>query len=164
VEVAADERSLRRARRFLWAFRLIFYPGAAIIAILLLAGRSAGAENWKELRGHTGQGRVFTVFVDEDNRPQQIVTQIAARCPNNGWWYMLNWHAVSRTRIAFDEDTGKLAASYEFRGRWSNGEEANADAHLRGQVQDDTVTGTLWLADRRGSYFCASGVVSFSAG
>ena len=44
VADAEYERSARSARRFLWAFRLIFYPGAALVAFLLLTGSGDGEE------------------------------------------------------------------------------------------------------------------------
>ena len=93
----------RRAKRVIWTFRLIFYPGAAIIAILLLTG-SDGANDFMTLRGKTAQGREFTLWVDED-RPAQFVTVIAAKCPYGGDWYWLNWRRTDRNRVWFHDDT-----------------------------------------------------------
>jgi hypothetical protein len=50
-----DERTLRRARRVIWTFRLIFYPGALIVVLSLLGVRSESQS--QVLTGTTGQGR-----------------------------------------------------------------------------------------------------------
>lgn len=163
MEVAEDERSLRRARRWIWAFRLIFYPGAAIIAILLLTA-SGGSKASPPLEGRTGQGETFRIWFNDDDRPAQFLTRINTRCPDTGWWYHLDWHRIDATRISFDEDTGAVSAAYEWQGRWSDTVPANLEAHLEGRVDDDQVTGTLRLVDHRPGMTCDSGVVSFSAG
>jgi hypothetical protein len=165
VEAADDERSLRRARRFIWAFRLIFYPGAAIIAILLLAGRSgADTEHLKVLQGRTSQGETFTLWIDDDHRPRQFYTSIRATCPDGGR-YVFDWHRVDADRIAFDEHTGTIDAAWMGRGTWSNGVPRDAYARLQGHLlDDDTVRGTLRLLDHRRGYDCDSGPVTLAAG
>jgi hypothetical protein len=165
VEVAEPEleQMARRAKRAVWAFRLIFYPGAAIIALLLLTSRGAAADPPVPLVGHTGQGEKLTFMLDDDHRPDVFYTRLTATCPDTGWQYTLLWHRVDGDRIAFDKDTGKMSAVYTFQGRWSDGVPANAEARMNGHLDDDRVTGTLRFIDHRDGFECDSGAVSFSA-
>jgi hypothetical protein len=152
VEVADDERTLRRARRFIWAFRLIFYGGAAIIALLLLTG---GSDANEPLIGKTGQGREFAMQFDGD-RPMWFETSIRGRCPR-GDGAMHHWASTQRLEVR----DGVIWAETTKPSRWSTGT-GELTMRLRARVDDDAVTGTLWLTNRIGSYVCA-GETDFSA-
>ena len=81
------EQDLRRARRALWAFRLVFYPGAVIAAVLLLAGRSEG-ETATFLDGTTSQRAPVELRLEGDT-PTSFGTRAKLRCPGGGWW--ISW-------------------------------------------------------------------------
>jgi hypothetical protein len=169
VEAADDERTLRRARKVVWAFRLIFYPGAAIAAFLLLTAGGGGTavqtgpsiDELTELRGRTAQRSEFILRTHE-GRPRHFKTAITAACPD-GSKYTLDWYRVDADRIDFDEDTGAIDAELAMQGKWSDGVPMDYDAHLNGRLDGDAVTGTLRLVDQRDGYVCDSGPVSFSA-
>ena len=170
MEASDDERTLRRVRRVIWAFRLIFYPGAAIAAFLLFTGGgSSGSavdsgpsyDELAALRGRTGQHVEF-MFWTYEGRPQRFRTEITATCPG-GLPYTLNWVRVDKDRIEFDENTGAVDARLAMQGTWSNGAPMDYDAHLNGRLRGDTIKGLLRLVDHRDGFDCDSGDVSFSA-
>jgi hypothetical protein len=164
VEVADAEyeRTARRARRFLWAFRLIFYPGAALVAFLLLTGSGNGdGEDLTALNGRTARGAEFLLWT-HDGEPRQFHTKITAVCPD-GSEYTLDWLRMDSDRISFDKRSGTVDAAWMWRGTWSNGVPADAYARLRGRLDGGAVRGTLRLIDHRAGYDCDSAAVSFSA-
>jgi hypothetical protein len=68
-----------RARRTLWAIRLILYPALAIGVVLLLVGRSSGGEPARRwLDGTTSAGGQIQVEMDGD-RPVPTTTASATR-------------------------------------------------------------------------------------
>jgi hypothetical protein len=144
----------RRARRALWAFRLIFYPAAALCAWLLLAGNSDAKG---PLIGRTQQGHEFVIQLDGD-RPLWFETAITETC-GSGHEFTRTW----ATSQPFHARGGVLEFEDTSRSRWSNGQYGTRSVRLRARVDHDGVTGTLWLTDRLGPYDCASGAVSFSA-
>ena len=152
---------LRRARRALWAFRLIFYPGAVLVAVLLLTGRSEGEV--RVLKGKTSQGLDFALRIDENGQPGRIATAFRTQCPAGPWvmtWVpygpfhlkdgVLKMHEVTTHRYAYHQQTSRRVVTFDAR------------------VDDGKVHGTASAVEEFdgpdwGRYSCASGTVSFSA-
>jgi hypothetical protein len=153
VEAADAELTLRRARRFVWAFRLIFYPGAALVAFLVLS-RSSGPEGLA--RGTTQQGYEFVMQFDGD-RPLWFETSITERCPA-GQEATQHWASTQRLEVR----DGVLDVETTAATTWSTGT-GEVTMRLRARVDDGAVTGTLWVSDRFGDYVCEAGPVTVSA-
>jgi hypothetical protein len=149
------ENDLRRARRALWAFRLIFYPGAVIVALLLLSARStAGEEQPRAGTGETSQRRPIALQV-RDGHVTRFITQIEATCPD-GRSYKYAWTA--------DYIGAGGHVRERFGRRWNDGVVADVNLTMRARVDHGVVTGTLRMLEKRPDvYDCDSGVVSFSA-
>ena len=157
VPEAELERTARRARRVVWAFRLIFYPTALILLLGLLAARSArsGPET-RTLEGRTDQGRAFTLTLVDD-QPTRITTTVLSHC-------------LSGQKSSYTWDTGHftlrghtLAAEEVRPQRWSNGSTGTATMRLYGQLDGDAVRGSMTLRQQLRDYVCV-GTAGFSAG
>jgi hypothetical protein len=146
---------IRRARRILWAFRLIFYSGAAVIAVLLLTG---GKDPDLPLKGETSQGHTFVMGIDGD-RPLWFETAITETCPS-GRTYTHAWSSAEQLSVR----DGFLAVKAVGPVKWSGGESGTRTMYLSAHVDHDGATGTLWMTDTLGAYACESGDVTFSAG
>jgi hypothetical protein len=154
VEVADDGRTLRRARRFIWAVRLIFYPGAAIVAFLVLTSGGSGP---KGLRiGSTQQGHEFVMQFDGD-RPIWFETSITEQCPS-GRGATQYWASTQRLEVR----DGVLDVEKVEPSRWSTGT-GTVTMRLRARVDDDAVTGTVRVTDQFGRYVCEA-ETDFSVG
>jgi hypothetical protein len=166
------ERTARRARRVLWAVRLLFYSGAALTAFLLLTGGGEAGDERTWLTGRTDQGEAVRVWV-RDGEPMQVRTTLVGTCPDGSEWTH-TWQFGSLTyphplKREGDVYVGRQTyeESYEseygpFTGR--------SELTLRAHVDDGEVTGRLWLVqtnwydDRPARrYPCKSGAVDFSA-
>ena len=154
MEVADDERTLRRARRVIWAFRLIFYPGAAIVAFLVLTGGRSGPEGLRG--GKTQQGFEFVMEFDGD-RPIWFETSITEQCPS-GHEATQHWASTQGLEVR----DGVLDVEKVEPSRWSTGT-GTVTMRLRARVDEDGVTGTLWVRDQIRDYVCEAGPVTFSA-
>jgi hypothetical protein len=157
VEVADAERTLRRARRFLWAFRLIFYPGAVITALLLLTGGRAG-DSLPDglLTGRTEDGSEFVLQYSGD-RPLWFETWIKARCAD-GHEYAQRLASSQPIRVRGDA----IQLTETQVSRWTHGT-GRLNMRLRAHVDGDAVTGTLDMTEWNGPYVCEAGPVTFSA-
>jgi hypothetical protein len=154
---------LRRARRALWAFRLVFYPSAVLVAVLALASRSDGdVHTW--LDGTTSQGMSFELRIDGDGRPVGVGTAFKTQCP--GGIYTVRWWPRGPFRL----DDGALRIrettthQYDFYDQTSR-----RIVTLDARVDDGAVRGTATVVEHFdgpywGRYLCESGPVTFSAG
>jgi hypothetical protein len=159
------ERMARRVRRVVWAFRLIFYPGALVVALLLLSARSSGDVPSTWLDGRTDQRHSFTMRLDDD-RPAYLKTTVVATCADGDEltrvWRMR--HRPPDAPFVFDDHT--LSVTMEQDVVYDDGQNRPVTMRLRARVEDDSVTGKMWMVTRRGSarpYDCEAGPVSFSA-
>jgi hypothetical protein len=153
---------IRRARRALWAFRLIFYPGAVLVAVLLLTGRSEGEV--RVFEGKTSQGLDFGLRIDKNEQPGRIATAFRTRCPGGPW--VIVW--VPYGPFHLEDGVLKLRRTtthrYTYGGQTSR-RVVTFEAHIDGGRVRGTATaveefdGPVW-----GRYLCESGAVSFSAG
>jgi hypothetical protein len=161
VERAEQAVVARRARRALWAFRLLFYPGAALVAVILLAARGE-AGTGVMLEGRTEQGEAVKLQL-YDREPATFETTLAGRCtdgePWTATWHFGRWERrgeASYRRHELDEKP------YEgFVGRTELSVEVRVDG-------DDEARGRAWFVqtnwrpgDARRTY-CGSGPVDFS--
>jgi hypothetical protein len=155
VEAVDDERTLRRARKVIWAFRLIFYPGAAIAAAALLAAGPSNAEP-PVLHGTTGQGRAVSLTLHGDD-PDRLAITVVMRCVSSGDEYATR---VNRVLTPHDD-------TFEARGvwdqRWSNGRVGTATVRIRGRLDGDTARGTVSLVQQLDDYVC-EGETDFAIG
>jgi hypothetical protein len=144
----------RRARRTLWAIRLVVYPVLIGGAVLLLAGRSDGQTPvW--LDGTTSQGgRAQAELVD--GRVARLSIDVRMRCPSGIWaitWTTRQGPHVTETtthHYRFHDQTGRRTIVLDARV---------ADGSVEG-----IVTSTEHFVEPGyGPYDCASGPVSFSA-
>jgi hypothetical protein len=160
------ERTARRVRRVLLAFRLIFYPGAVIVAVLLLTGRSSGySETW--LGGRTDQERSITIRLD-DGRPGVFSTTLVGTCPRGRQWPR-RWIQRDDPREPFRFDDHRLTVTHRSLEDNGHGWTGHVTLRLTARIEDDAVTGTMTLVERSthpdatADYVCESGPVSFSA-
>jgi hypothetical protein len=144
----------RRARRTLWAIRLIFYPGAAVIAFLLLTG---GKDPALPLVGETRQGHAFVMGIDGD-RPLWFETAVTETCPD-GRTIEYPWSSSSQLILR----DGVVQAETASPVQWSGGRYGTRSMYLMARVDDDGATGTLWMTDTLGDITCESRPVRFSA-
>jgi hypothetical protein len=157
------ERTARRARRVVRGFRLVFYPGAVVAAVLLLAGRS-DSDARTSFEGRTDQGHPFELELVH-GRPASLFTRITATCssrePRVVEWSMsapmLSSRAGRQMTIA---DGG--AHTYD------GGDVGHRQLSLEAQIDPDRVTGHLSLSELvddhtdGSNYRCESGTVDFS--
>jgi hypothetical protein len=159
----------RRARRGVWAFRLIFYPGAVILALLALTNRGHihPAETSLQLAGHTDQRRQFGFGLDKRMRPLWFVTEFVYSCAGER---LSTWSVPRGGKVPwrFDDPTLNVRQADDI--HYNDGHTADAVLTLQAQVGDGgrTVTGTMRLTAQMESpegprYPCDSGPVSFSA-
>jgi hypothetical protein len=158
---ADDERALRRARRFIWAFRLLFYAGAILAAVLLLSGLGR-ADGPAFLTGTTAAGGSVTVRLD-DGEPTRLFMDLSVRCPARDSWFMwsraglplrdgeMNFTDVTDHRYHYHQQTSRRTVTVDAR---------LDDGRLSGTVTAaEHVDGPTW-----GAYDCVSDSVAFSAG
>ena len=149
-------RILRKARRVRRVFRLIFYPGAAIVAFLLLTG---SREPDGLLEGRTSQGDAFVMHVEGD-RPVWFDTAFTSTCPSGDKTH----RAWASTRRPVATRDGRFELEQSRPSRWPGGRTGTMTLRLDARVEDGAATGTLWFQNRLGSYVCSAGPVTFSAG
>jgi len=137
--------------RAVWAFRLIFYPAAALASFLLLTGSKEPVP--RTLYGKTEQDRLVTVHLDETGRPDSLYASAEVYC-DDGASFRLRW-SPSDPRIPFHVDGDELRVQQVYDG----GGGFLQKYGLRAHVDADVVTGTLRMAYDA----CASGPVRFSA-
>jgi hypothetical protein len=166
VERAEQEVVARRARRVLWAFRMLFYGGAALAALLLL---TAGGNDERPAfaEGRTSQGQVFTMQLD-DGRPASLGTHFSATCNPTLDWHARWWSFDGKT-ARFDFDDGVLCVREKLTRDYRDGWIGDRDYRLEARVDDEGVSGTMRYVEtlrygNRAGYVCESGDVSFSAG
>src|SRR6185436_10576295 len=135
VEAVDDERILRRARKVIWAFRLIFYSGAAIAAFLLLSGPSEPGPS--VLTGTTDQGRGIVITLNGDV-PDRLTTTLVGRCDNGGAEYT---RSLQTAPLTTDGDTFEVNETSP--QRWPNGNTGTATLTIRGRLDGDTAHGTV---------------------
>jgi hypothetical protein len=147
----------RRARRALWAFRLIFYPAAVIGAVLLLTGRSDGQPPvW--LDGTTSQGGQMQAQL-VDGRVSRLSIDVRMRCPAGIW--TITWSPrIEDGRLRLRETT---THRYRF-----HGQTGRRTITLDAQMEDNTVAGTVTAVEhfveaRYGPYDCTSGCLTFAS-
>jgi hypothetical protein len=154
------EIDARRARRVVWAFRLLAYGGAAIAAALLLTG--GGDEGTTFLDGRTSQDEPFTMEL-EDGRPTHLGVALLHSC---GW--RVRWWSFDGKTTRFRFDDGRLVVRERITRDYGNGEVGERNYSLEARIADGRVTGTMRVVENvtagRGTYVCESGDVSFSAG
>jgi hypothetical protein len=159
------ERTARRARRAVWAFRLIFYPGALLVAIALIAARGANADHRALLTGRTSQGEDVTIRIDRDGQPGRVRMAFWIRCP--GDWDWLPWMPYGPFHLDGD---GRLrirnSGSRWYRNR--GGQTGRHTVTFDARIDDDEVHGTAsavvhFDTPGWGEYDCRSGPVTFSA-
>jgi len=151
-----------RARRTLWAIRLILYPALAIGAVLLLVGRSSGdepARRW--LDGTTSAGGQIQVEMAGD-RPVRLGVDVTMRCPR-GLWTIGWWPRSLRVRDGSITATENVSHHYRYRNQ------AGARTITLGaRIVDGRLEGRLSATEHfddpaYGAYACESGAVTFSA-
>lgn len=149
-----DER-LRRARRFVWTFRAIFYPGAALLAFFMLTQRDGRADAPLTLTGVTSQNMRFTALVDS-GRISQFRTVLRVQCPS-GRSITQVWARVDG-RPTFLWDGRRLLVHEDHPTETGTGA-ATLDARLSADsVLEGTMTFELISLEA-----CRSGPISFSA-
>jgi hypothetical protein len=163
VERAELERTARRARRVVWAFRLIFYPFAALLALALLFGRSEADTSAQTLRGRTQAGRAVTLYL-VDGRPASFYASAIVTCPKDRYVQRFIAREPAITLVFHDRTlTASEAWTYDYRNGWIG----HGETRLRAQVEDDRATGTVTMVQRISGpgapYTCESGPVTFSA-
>ena len=154
MEAAEDERTLRRARRFIWAVRLIFYPGAAILAVALLAGPSEAGPSL--LEGTTDQDRGVTLTLNGDLADRVTLT-VLTRCPDGEEYPTL----VQTRTLTMRGDTFEGRKSWD--QKWTGGSLGTSTLQVRGRLESGTARGTASLVHRLGDYVC-EGETDFSVG
>jgi hypothetical protein len=156
------ESTARRARRLVWAFRLIFYPCAALIALAALAGRSDGVTP-ETFRGATDAGRPVTLYFAY-GQPEAFSTSVGVTCPRSTYVQPVYAREPDTTLLLRD---GRLTAEHQWAHRYGNSWVGLGTTTLTARVDGDSATGTVQAVQRLSgptrSYECDSGVVSFSA-
>lgn len=164
TEVTEDR--LRRARRWLVGFRVLFYGGAALAAALLIASGSSGAPALGPVfGGNTDQQRALVIELDGDGRPRSVVTELTATCPN-GYSYPVGWRALAGTDATFEIDGDAFAIRARRTLDYRNGRVGEQELTVRGRLDGESASGTVWIGERvrvtRGRDFvCESGPVGF---
>lgn len=161
------ERTARRARRALWAFRVIFYGGAVVFALVFLPalvnGRSHGhvtTQTW--LVATTSQNEPFELRIDAGGQPGRVATNVRLKC-DDGRPYRLAWWPYGPFRLKGDTLSISETKTHTYKGyTW------HRTVTLRARVTDDSVSGTIAAVERLddpsyGPYACESGPVQFSA-
>jgi hypothetical protein len=161
------ERTVRRVRRALWAFRLVFYPGAAVIALLLLSGSGSDAVSSTWLGGSTEQRERFTMRLDDD-RPGYFHTNVVGTCADGYRWTQRWFMGDGAPESPFAFDGRMLSVTKATDMPYSNGQTGRLTMRLRARVEDDSVMGTVSLVTRLENpggapYVCESGSVGFTA-
>lgn len=165
MERAEQEVVTRRARRVLWAFRLFFYGGAGLVAVLLLTGGADERPAFAE--GRTSQGEHFTMRF-QDGRPISLGTYVSATCRPTLEWGAKWWSFDGKT-AQFRFDDGELRLHESLTREYENGWVGHRDYRLEARVEDDGVRGTMRYDEAirhpdQPAYFCGSGTVRFAAG
>ncbi len=155
------ERTARRVRRAVLAFRLIFYSGAVLAIVLLLASRGDGHE-LTYMRGTTSQGASFDLRIDADGQPGRLATEFRMKCPG-GMWTMA-WWPYGPFRLHDDALTIHETTTHTY----DNGETGHRTVTFHATIKDHSVRGTMEAVEKfegssYGPYSCASGPLGFSA-
>ncbi len=149
---------LRRLRRIKWGFRAIFYPGAALVAVLLLTSSRGSASDGGSsvtMTGRTSQDHAFLTRVS-DGTIDRFEAVLTASCDIGGYW-RVDWYPVAG-RQKFDWDGTHLRVREEYREEsvhWT----ATIDAKLEGHRR---FAGTLTLEASPPGARCSSGPIPFS--
>jgi hypothetical protein len=162
------ERTARRARRALWAFRLIFYPGAAVFALMLLPlALHGGARRdaiW--LNGTTSQSEYFQLRIDPDRQPGRLTTVFEMKCGGTPYTvHKTAWWPYGPFLLHDGTLTIREKRTHRYQGRtW------HRTVNLHARVTDSSVRGTMDFVEQLvdpgeyGPYYaCESGPVTFSA-
>jgi hypothetical protein len=166
VGSAEQEVKGRRARRVLWAFRIVFYGGAFLAAPALL-GLGGEAESPSFVDGSTSQGQALTMRF-EDGRPIGIGTHVSATCrPPLEWgarWWTTDGRSA-RFRFADGRLTVRQKVEHDYRDGWIG----DRSFTLEARVDGERVRGAVRYVEtiRYGAYppyVCESGDVTFFAG
>jgi hypothetical protein len=159
------ERTARRARRVIWAFRVVFYPGAALAAVLLFASRGDG-EPARWLTGKTDQGRPIGLAV-RDGRPTFLNTFIVGDCPWEERW-ALDWSRGPGAPVPWRFEDGTLTIRQRTDHRYERDWTGERSLTMKANVDDDEASGQMSLVEElrdptTGRYYvCHSGPVRFT--
>ncbi len=166
MEPADQEVAARHARRLLWAFRALFYGGAAIAIALLLTGRSEG-NAYAELHGRTSAGEKVLIVL-EGGRPQAVETWLVADCSAGDDWQVRSWAHNGHT-ARFDVHDGTLRIADVVYRRYKDGFRGRREFELRADFDGRSAHGSIgymeriWRPDGT-TYVCEAPPVTFSAG
>jgi hypothetical protein len=165
VERAEQEVVARRARRLLWAFRIVFYGGAFLAAPALL-GLGGEAKPPSLVDGSTSQGAGFTMEF-EHGRPVSVDMGVSATCRPPLEWHVRWWSYAGKTaRFRFDD--GVLRVRDQLLRDYRDGWTGERNFTLEARVDDGRVSGTMRFVEKlsyggRWDYVCESGDVTFFA-
>ncbi len=159
------ERTARRLRRVVFAFRVVFYGGALVLALALLpvalpGGVAQSDETW--LEGKTSQGGPFQLRMDADGQPGRLMTDFTTTCPSGPW--TLRWWPYKLPRV----EDGALTILETSTHRYANYPIGYRTVTFRARVEGGSIHGTMEARERfvdpdYGPYECASGPVTFLA-
>ncbi len=148
-----EAEKLRRARRFIWSFRAVFYPGAALLALLMLTHEDGRGDVAPTLSGVTSQSMRFSAPITSD-RISSFRTLVRVTCPS-GRRSIHTWEPVAGPQL-FVWDGRRLHVREQL-------EAGTATATLDATFAHDTgLVGTMTM-EVVGLEICRSGVVSFNA-
>ena len=166
MEPAEQEVAARRARRLLWAFRALFYGGAALAIALLLTGRSEG-KGYVELQGRTSAGEKV-LLVLEGERPEAVETWLVGDCSAGDEW-RVRWWAHDTHTAPFDVRDGTLRIADVVYRRYKGGFRGRREFELQADLDGSSAHGSIRFSERiwrpdGTTYVCESPAVTFSAG
>jgi hypothetical protein len=153
--------------RPLWIFRLIFYPAAIGLIVLLVAGRGGADEpagGW--LLGSTAQDRSFELRV-VGGRPVYFDTYLAGRCSDGQDWH-LHWYRPENAGVLTVRPPRFSASEAYSTNADEQGRYSSVWLRMEGRLVDGKATGRLSMRivhveSYRRSVECTSGWVAFSA-
>jgi hypothetical protein len=159
------ERTARRLRRGLLAFRVVFYGGAALLVLLLLPvalNRRATPDETTWLEGTNSHDARFALRIDRGGQPGRVTAELPLPC-GDGKAYWLVWWPYGPFRLEGDTLSIRETKTHSYRGyTW------HRTVTLRARVTGDSASGTIEAVERLddpsyGPYSCESGPVAFSA-
>ena len=165
TEPSADD--VRSARRAVLAFRVLFYGGALIAAVVLLTGRASGGGVAYTLEGGTAQLESMRMDIDGDGDATFFDTEVRQTC-THGDEKLTRWFPADGDPVRFDQDGDDLRVE-ETWDREEGGVVQRGRATMKAKVADRRVTGTIrvvteWSRGGRRYATCTSDAVAFSAG
>jgi hypothetical protein len=152
------------ARRALLIFRLVFYPAAIALAVVLLTARGGDAEAEVVSRwGVTDQDEAMHFELDGRGRAERFQTSVTAWCPDGGSFPM-TWFPGDGAPVPFEQRGDRLHVREPGRKRYDDGSIAEWVLTMDARIGDDRVTGTMDVHVRYDSgYECSASGVRFSA-